>query len=414
MALAARPQHDIIMRPSIPLSATSDAPLAEVVRPPESASNDTGDQASGVSKEITPEAAAAAIAARKGDPDTADLTENAEAADKKVEGEQQQEEDDGLQIDENDPALKGFFPKKQIAEIRKKAADRVKAIRDAVKAEVGDDKWNQAWEAANSNVVGKYRDEVAKAKAEANREAAAKAELAKELADLEANPPAAKQVEQPQADPRPNREDFDDPDLFAEALVAWGKRDQQREFDTKQAAEKAEADRVAAEAKLAADKEAAEKQEAALVEENAKIALEWQTMVAAAQEKYGDYEEIVMRAPADGGPTVTQMMADAMLRTDNGPDVAYWLALNPEESVKIADLQNPILQYGEIMKLSGRLSAPTARARTRIPNPIKPIDGARNDTTQTDPNDEDMESYAARRTKEMIGNRRPFFGGSMH
>ena len=104
-----------------------------------------------------------------------------------------------------------------------------------------------------------------------------------------------------------------------------------------------------------------------------------------------------------------------VLRTDNGPDVAYWLALNPEESVKIADLQNPILQYGEIMKLSGRLSAPTSRQRTRIPSPIKPIDGGRVEPQAPNPDDESMEAYAARRNKQLVGERRPFFpNGGLH
>lgn len=414
MALAARPQHDIILRPSIPLAATSDEPVAEVVRPPESASNDQGDQSSGIPKEISPEEAAAAVAARKGDPATAELTEDAEGKPVEKKSEEPQD-DDGIVVDENAP----FAFKKQVADIRKKAAERVKAIREATKAEVGAEVWDKAWEAANSNVVGKYRDEVAKAQAEARRVAAEKeaiaAEkeaLAKQVAEIQAKVPK----EQPEVtDPRPTREDFDDPDLFAEALVAWGKRDQQREFETRQANEKAEADRVAAEAKAAADKEAAEKQEALVAEENAKIALEWQAKTAAAQEKYGDYDEIVMRSPADGGPTVTEIMAQAMTRTDNGPDVAYWLALNPEESVRISELQNPILQYGEIMKISGRLSAPTARQRTRIPNPIKPIDASRNDPVQPDPDQEDMESYFKRRTPEIVGTRRPFFpSGGIH
>lgn len=411
MALAVRQQPDIILRPSIPLAATSDEPLAELVRPPEAASNDQDDQASGVSKEISPEDAAVAAAARKGDPDTAELKEEGKT---KVEVKPDDTEDDGIVVDEADPALKGFFPKKQIADIRKKAQERVAAIRDAVKAEVGDEKWNKAWEAANSNVVGKYRDEVAKAQAEARRVANEREALAKEVADLKAaTPPAPK--EEPKVDLRPSRDDFNDPDEFAEALVAWGKRDQQREFDTKQATEKAEADRIALETKTAADKEAADKAEALVVEENAKIALEWQAKSVAAQEKYGDYDEIVMRAPADGGPTVSEMMATAMTRTDNGPDVAYYLALNTEESERIAALENPILQYGEIMKLSGRLSAPTARQRPRLPAPIKPIDGSRNEPVQPNADDETMEAYAARRNKELIGERRPFFpNGAIH
>lgn len=421
MALAARPQHDIIMRPSIPLAATSDAPLAETVRPPESASNDQTDQASGVPQEISPEDAALAAAARKGDPETGEIQEQEPAggdkptkptkkADEATPTDQQTEgdEEDGLAIEETAPA----WAKKQVADIRKRARDRVAAIRAATQAEVGDAKWNEAWEAANSNVSQKYREEVAKAQAEGRRVTKEKEALAAKLAELEANPPQPKEA--PAADPRPTREGFDDPDLFAEALVAWGKRETTREFEASAAAEaavKAETDRVA---KEAADQAAAEKAEAEVAEENAKIALEWQARVAAAEERYGDYNEIVMRAPADGGPTVTEVMAAALTKTDNGPDVAYWLAMHPDESVRIAGLQNQILQYGEIMKLSGRLSAPASRPR--IPKPIKPIDGNRNEPTQTNPDDEDMDAYFARRSPSMQKERRPFFpnGGGVH
>ena len=95
MALVARPQHDIIFRPSIPLAATSDQPLAEVVRPPESASNNTDDQSSGVAKEISPEQAAELAAARKGDPATAEIDEPVEGkpAAAKTKPEAQQEEE---------------------------------------------------------------------------------------------------------------------------------------------------------------------------------------------------------------------------------------------------------------------------------------------------------------------------------
>ena len=418
MALAARPQHDIIMRPSIPLAATSDQPLAEIVRPPLEASNDTADLASGVSKEISPEDAAQAANARRGDPDTGDIKEPEQKPGetkpdaKKVETKPGEDPDDGIEVDA--AALSGVHSaKKQIADIRKKAQDRVAAIQAAVKAEVGDEVWNKAWEAANSNVVGKYRDEVNKAQAEARRIAKEKDTLAAKVAELEANPP--KPVEEPKPDPRPAREDFGDPDKFDDALIQWGQRAKQREFDAaaaKEAEVKAEADRVA---KETSDKEAAEAEETRIADENAKVALDWQTKVAAAEERYGDWNEIVMRSPADGGPTVTEVMSAAMTRTDNGPDVAYYLALNPEESVRISELTNPILQYGEIMRISGRLSAPTARTRARIPPPIKPIEGARNESVDPNPDDEDMEAYAKRRLPQLQSERRPFFpNGGLH
>lgn len=413
MALAARPQHDIILRPSIPLAATSDEPVADVVRPPMSASADPVDQAAGVPKEISPEEAAQQIAARKGDPATAEIkepdaeadkTEKTAQPDKTVkQPEADQEDDDELAIEEAAPG----WAKKQVADIRKRAREKVAAIRAATQAEVGDEKWNEAWEAANANVTQKYREQLQTARAAERRAAQEKEALASEIEALKATQPVVQ--EQPVVDPRPNRDDFDDFEVYADALVEWGKRDQKRVNDAEQAAQRAEADRLAAAEKAQTDKEAKEAEEKALNEENARISLDWQTKVAAAEEKYGDYNEVVMRSPEEGGPTVTPIMAQAMTRTDNGPDVAYFLANNPEESLRIAELQNPILQYGEIMKISGRLSAPQARQRARIPNPIKPIEATRNDPVQPNPDDEDMEAYAARRLPQLRRERHPFF-----
>ena len=416
MALVARPQHDIIFRPSIPLAATSDQPLAEVVRPPESASNNTDDQSSGVAREISPEQAAELAAARKGDPATAEIDEPVEGkpAAAKTKPEAQQEEDDGINVDENDPALKGFFPKKQIAEIRKKAQARVEAIRAAAQAEVGDEKWQKAWEAANAQVVGKYRDEVAKAQADARRAAAEKEAIEKRVADLEAaRTKPAEQEAKP--DLRPQRDQFDDPDAYEEALIGWGERETERKFAARQGEEQAAAAKLEADKKAQEEADAKAEQDRLLTEENAALALDWQTKVAAAQEKYGDYDEIVMRSPADGGPQVTPIMAEALTRTENGPDVAYWLALNTDESLRIAKMANPIIQFGEIMKLSGRLSAAAAPRRAQLPPPIKPIASARPEPVAPDPDDEDMNSYHARRTKELVGKRHPFFpNGGLH
>lgn len=420
MALVARPQHDIILRPSIPLAATSDQPVAEVVRPPEAASNNTDDQSTGVAKEISPQEAAELAAARQGDPTTAEIQEQdppagdkpkpaTKKADEATPNQQTEgDEEDGLAIDETAPA----WAKKQVSDIRKRARDRVAAIRAATQAEVGDAKWNEAWEAANSNVSQKYREEVAKAQAEGRRITKEKAELEKKLAEVET---ARKPPEEAKPDPRPQRDQFDDPDQYDDALIAWGERETERKFASRQADEQAAAAKVAADKKTQEEADAKAEQDRLLTEENAKIAIDWQTKVSAAQEKYGDYDEIVMRAPADGGPEVTQMMAEALTRTENGPDVAYWLALNTDESLRIAQLANPLLQFGEIMKLSGRLSAAAAPRRTQLPPPIKPIANARPEPVAPDPDDESMESYAARRTKELVGTRHPFFpNGGLH
>lgn len=381
MALAAR-APDVILRPSIPLSATSDQPLADLPRPPESASNDPVDQAAGTAKEISPQDLAAADEARKGDPATADEVTTGD--DPKTDDGKVAATDDKTKTAKADEIDVSDLPKdlpgyavREITKVRKAARE----ARAAIEAEAA---------------TAKKAAEDAKADAATAR---------KELADLRAKP-AETVVEEPAADPRPTRDEFDDPDLYDEALTDWGKREGVRAAEQKAATDKATEE---AEATRVATEKANEAREAEVTAFHTK----WQATRTEALTKYPDYAEVAEADPKDGGPVITDAMAAAIMQVENGPDVAYHLGQNTDEAARIAALTNPVMHFIEIGKIAERLANPVRRRAPRQ-EPIEPIDGgtAPADTSEQEP---DMEAYAARRNKELVATRRPFFPqGGIH
>ncbi len=353
---------DILIRTAPPLSATSDSPLAEVAKPPVSASNHADDNDAGIPAEMTLQEKAAADAARSveagADPETtekpakpakADKTAKAEPTEPEVKVEAAGEDDE---VDVSDlPPGTPTWAVREISKARKVSRTQVAEAAAAIKA---------ATDAA----------------------AAARAELAALRAAAEKTPEQAKPLE-PVVDARPTRDAFDDPDSYDTALTEWAEREGVRKVAAKQEAE--------AQAKAKADAEAEAARQAAI----------WTARRTAAIEKYPDYEKV-----AEGDHVVSMPMASAMMGLENGTDVAMYLGQNPEESAKIAAMPSPVLQMVEVCKLAAQLSAPKPRA-TRA-KPIEPIERntAPADTSEREPS---MDEWAAKRNPEIMNGRKPFF-----
>lgn len=191
-------------------------------------------------------------------------------------------------------------------------------------------------------------DEVTKARREAERERdALKAESEQLKRDLEAaRKPADKPATTPapvetkpetqvENKPRPKMPKLDDPEIdgdfdklqekletYHEELTDW-KYDQRSSTEKKQA----ETARVA---KEAADKTAAEKAKTEGLQSD------FVTRVNSAKEKHSDWEEVMNRTTEK--PLYSPAMSAAIRGFDDPGEIAYFLASNPEESQKIAEL----------------------------------------------------------------------------
>lgn len=208
--------------------------------------------------------------------------------------------------------------------------------------------------------------------------------------------PAVKTTEATQdEDPepqRPTKTDFSDPDAwdaallgYAEQKAAWTAR---REVA---AARKADLD---AQQKRAAE----EAQRATMAAHEARV--------AKAKEKHADWAEV-----AESDVQITMPMAHAILQHEQGADIQYYLGSHPDEAARISKL--PVYnQLVEIGVIAAKVAAPAAGASapakpiSQAPAPIKPtVSGSA--AVAKSPEEESMEEYAARRSKELSSDRRP-------
>ena len=93
--------------------------------------------------------------------------------------------------------------------------------------------------------------------------------------------------------------------------------------------------------------------------------------VEAVRAKHEDFDEVAFGNDHQVSPT----MRDAILNTQDGAEIAYWLGQNHEESNRIARL-SPNHQILELGRISARLAAPPPappRPASTAPTPITPV-----------------------------------------
>jgi hypothetical protein len=89
-----------------------------------------------------------------------------------------------------------------------------------------------------------------------------------------------------------------------------------------------------------------------------------------ARSKYEDFEQVAYNPKLP----ITQVMAQTIQASDNGPDIAYYLGTNPKEADRIARLSDPFLQAKEIGKLEAKIaSTPITKQTSSAPAPISPV-----------------------------------------
>jgi hypothetical protein len=147
---------------------------------------------------------------------------------------------------------------------------------------------------------------------------------------------AARSADAPRADaPLPAREE--DPEGYAEALAER----KAAELLTKREAEREQQERISA----------------------------YQEREDAVREKYEDFEQVAYNPQL----RITTVMAETIQASDIGPELAYYLGMNPKEADRISRLP-PFLQAKEIGRMEAKLAdAPPVRKTTNAPPPIRPV-----------------------------------------
>jgi hypothetical protein len=222
--------------------------------------------------------------------------------------------------------------------------------------------------------VGKKIAELTKARAEAEARAKQAEENLKAALELKAK------VEPEDPEPvKPSKDTFTDPDAYDAAILAY-------------ADEKAAHTARRQVKEMLAEQE--QKAQQAQIEEGQRLTREaYNARLDVAKGKYADFEEVALSPDVQ----VSMPVATTIMMSEMGPDLQYYLGKNPQEAARIIKLSYP-LQIMELGLIAAKLTAP----KPSISNAPAPIKALKNSTEVTKtPDEESMEEYAARRTKEL-------------
>lgn len=181
---------------------------------------------------------------------------------------------------------------------------------------------------AGSAKYKRQRDE-ARAKAD-DLEAKLRETEAKIAAGLVAEPAKVEEPPKVEPKPQPKWEDFEnEPDqlaAFTNALTDWklDERDARKAQQQREDTESQKQRDTAAKAKADAE---------ALIKDRTD---RWKTQQVAARDKFDDYDEVMTTVKMDKDSLPSEIMASIAVDLDNGVELAYWLAKNPEHQKRIA------------------------------------------------------------------------------
>lgn len=125
--------------------------------------------------------------------------------------------------------------------------------------------------------------------------------------------------------------------------------------------------------------------------EQGRLAQTWEERVGKALEMYDDFEEVALSPDLP----ISEAMMAALVRTEKGPDVAYYLGKHRDVAAQLSTLDpySAALRIGEI---AATLSRPAPKKTTNAPEPINPV-GARASTSKDPSTMTDAEFAAWRR-----------------
>lgn len=192
--------------------------------------------------------------------------------------------------------------------------------------------------------------------------------------------------DQPKADApkdptaKPTRESYADYEQYVEALAEWKADRKFEERETKRREDEAKSQAMNEQQRL----------HKAHVEREAKV-----------REKYPDYEEKALNPDL----AISDAMAHAIMLSDNGADVAYYLGSHPDEAKRISELP-PLKAAAEIGRIEAKLaSEPPTVTPSKAPAPIKPVGASKAGAASDEPKDSDPPDVWRRKRERQLGLR---------
>ena len=127
-------------------------------------------------------------------------------------------------------------------------------------------------------------------------------------------------------------------------------------------------------------------------ETQAKQAKEWSGRIDSARNEIDDFDDVCAESEAP----VTSHMSGAIMESDRGPHIAYYLAKNPEEAERISKL-SPSRQVAAIVNLEEKVAKPV-KTPSKAPAPINPV-GRTSGPDNDSPSDKDDTTTWIRKEK---------------
>lgn len=197
--------------------------------------------------------------------------------------------------------------------------------------------------------VQKRIDELTRERYEAQREA----EFWRQQAEQRAQQP------QQQAAPPPKLEDYQDVNQFFEARDAWVKEQTKAEIlrETQEQAQRQQFE--------------AQRHQQALAQQQRVERFNAQEAEVAA--RYPDYNQAIHNPLMQQVKQVRPDILETMVDSDHGPEIAYFLAKNPEHLQRVASLP-PLAAVREIGRIEQMFMAPQKQT-TQAPDPVRTVGG---------------------------------------
>lgn len=190
----------------------------------------------------------------------------------------------------------------------------------------------------------------------------------------------SKQAPQEPASDEPKRDQFGSYEEFIEARAAWR-------------AEKAADEKVR---KILDENRKTTEQERTRGEHE-KLTRAWNAQIEKARDELEDFDEVCAESEA----IVTPKMSEAILESDKGAMIAYYLAKNPGEAERISKLA-PSKQVAAIVALEDKVAKP-AKQPSKAPEPIAPV--GQKAEVEKDPSKMSDAEFAAWRRKQIARRR---------
>jgi len=134
------------------------------------------------------------------------------------------------------------------------------------------------------------------------------------------------------------------------------------------------------------------------------LASKWEAQIAKGEDKYDDFAEAVGELKPDNPISV------AIMESDVGADLAYYIHQNPDELDRLVKL-SPVSQVREIGKIEALIVRAASdrkepvKAPSKAPAPINPVSGGAANVSEG-PNEEmDMQTWIRERRKQVYGKR---------